>query len=187
MNRGGRGGGNCSGFGSGRDGSFMPVEEDMIDYSDDDDMGSDLFDHAPILKKKAEKKRKASSVAARFLDTSKVVEQEADFEMEEASALSSDALQALISLQDFEGSWALSKALCRALGLDLAKVQAEVSKVKLDEKVFATALATRFFEMKLGKEKDTWELVVEKAHGWLEMQGHDEQSQVWKSADGLLA
>jgi hypothetical protein len=103
----------------------------------------------------------------------------------EPPSLPSEPLHALIALQDFEGSWVLNKSFCQLLRLDMAKIQAAATKMKVDGKVLATALAVRFFEKKLGKDRDTWELVVDKARGWLEMQGYDEKSQVW-SVDGLL-
>ncbi|KAG0220559.1 hypothetical protein BGW42_000340, partial [Actinomortierella wolfii] len=51
-----------------------------------------------------------------------------------------------------------------------------------DPQVVATALAISYFESKLQKDKDTWELIVEKAKSWLatKLGGEDK-------ADELLA
>ncbi|QDS71000.1 hypothetical protein FKW77_007754 [Venturia effusa] len=90
-----------------------------------------------------------------------------------------EPLHSLISLQNFEGYWILDTQFCHVIGLDLDKVKAAVAKLTVDEKWLATALAVRFFLEKLSKEKDTWELVVEKAKAWLEAQGCGEENSVW--------
>lgn len=80
--------------------------------------------------------------------------------------MSGDKLRDIIALQTFEGFWEWSAELCGIVG------------IKEDEKkdsIFATAMAVRFLEVKLKGEKDVWELVVEKARGWLvEQCGGDE-------------
>ncbi|TID26806.1 VIT-domain-containing protein [Venturia nashicola] len=70
---------------------------------------------------------------------------------------------------------------CQVIGLGLAKVKAAATKLNVDEKWLATALAVRYLVKQLGHESDTWELVVEKARAWLEAQpeGGDEKSEVW--------
>jgi hypothetical protein len=82
-------------------------------------------------------------------------------------------LQALTTLQTFSGSWTWSADLERVLGLSAETV----SKVELPaavrdhaekDSILATACAVLFFKKKLMDEKDTWEMLVEKAEGWLE-------------------
>ncbi|KAF2095458.1 VIT-domain-containing protein [Rhizodiscina lignyota] len=74
-------------------------------------------------------------------------------------------LDALIALQTFEGSWSWSGELFRVLALRDTNTRAEETRYK---NAVATALAVAYFEQKLVGEKEAWELVVEKARGWLE-------------------
>ncbi|KAM0267333.1 hypothetical protein ACHAPA_006113 [Fusarium lateritium] len=82
-------------------------------------------------------------------------------------------LQALTTLQTFSGSWAWSADFERVLGV----TGETVSKLKLPaavrdhaekDSILATACAILFFKKKLMDEKDIWEMLVEKAEGWLE-------------------
>jgi hypothetical protein len=78
----------------------------------------------------------------------------------------SSPLQAVIALQSFEGSWQWESKLLTILGLDGKTV--EKSAPETDMAVLATALAVRFLETKLADEKESWELVAEKARRWIE-------------------
>ena len=81
-----------------------------------------------------------------------------------------DSLDELVTLQTFEGWWTLDDALLRVLKLSRGEAEKDVpGDVRLE--VWATVLAVRFLEGKLADRKDAWELVVEKARGWLEEQG----------------
>lgn len=76
----------------------------------------------------------------------------------------------LIDLQTFEGFWEWQESLLSWVGVD-PKLAAEViTKHGWDFRVAATAFAIVFFEKKQTKEKDAWELVVEKAKRWMEEQ-----------------
>jgi hypothetical protein len=84
-----------------------------------------------------------------------------------------DPLQALTSLQTFSGSWSWSTDLERILGVTLE----EITKLNLPsvvtghaekDDILATACAVLFFKSKLKEEEDIWEMLVEKAEGWLE-------------------
>ncbi|KAH8723397.1 von Willebrand factor type A domain-containing protein [Phaeosphaeriaceae sp. PMI808] len=77
----------------------------------------------------------------------------------------------LILLQTFEGFWTLSPSLLESLKVQDAAVQAERAKSGVDVAVFVTALVIAMFEQKLKAFEGTWELVVEKAKGWLGEQG----------------
>jgi hypothetical protein len=98
-----------------------------------------------------------------------------------------DPLQSLIALQTFEGFWEWSKDLFDIVRVKEGNAAAKMDK-GLDKKVVATALAVRFLEIKLSVEKESWELIVEKAMGCLEMQlGSEEKvKEVLKMVDGLL-
>ncbi|KAF4991541.1 hypothetical protein FGRMN_7744 [Fusarium graminum] len=82
-------------------------------------------------------------------------------------------LQALTSLQSFSGSWSWSADLERVLGVTAATMnKLEIPSVVKDhaekDSILATACAVLFFKKKLSDERDTWEMLVEKAEGWLE-------------------
>ncbi|KAJ4128242.1 hypothetical protein NW768_008530 [Fusarium equiseti] len=82
-------------------------------------------------------------------------------------------MQALTSLQTFSGSWSWTVELERVLGVASKKVAkldlpSTVTGHALESEILATACAILFFKHKLADEKDTWEMLVEKAEGWLE-------------------
>jgi hypothetical protein len=83
----------------------------------------------------------------------------------------------LVQKQAFDGSWGRADLECEAMGVDqeqALELTASIAKLGSfkDEKaaatVAATALVVLYLETKLVAEKDTWELVVEKARMWLE-------------------
>jgi hypothetical protein len=95
-------------------------------------------------------------------------------------------LQALVALQLFEGSWQWKSELLSILGLERKAVETTVPK--MDMAVLATALAVRFLETKLADEKDSWELVVEKARQWIEEKvGAQGLKDAFASAEKTLA
>jgi hypothetical protein len=147
-----------------------------LEESCDDDMGFGLFDEdasvpAPIPVSAAAYQKKAISTSASTPAKS-------------ASAFAKDPLHALIELQTFEGFWNWTQELCTALGV--VKAAVESKKPGVDEKVLATALAVRYFEAKLAKDKDGWEMIVEKAKTWLEGMGHDEDDTIWELVKSVI-
>lgn len=88
----------------------------------------------------------------------------------EAAVPTGDDLDKVVALQTFEGWWKLDDHLLEVL--ELLRVEVEkVVPANVSFEVWATVLAVRFLEGKLLDRKDAWELVVEKARGWLEGQG----------------
>ena len=85
---------------------------------------------------------------------------------ESAAVNNQDPLDQIISLQSFQGFWELEKAL-----LDACGIKESASVTGSSRRVAATILAIIFLERKLAGEKDSWELIVEKAKGWLDSQG----------------
>ncbi|KAF5658477.1 hypothetical protein FCIRC_12882 [Fusarium circinatum] len=84
-----------------------------------------------------------------------------------------EPLQALTSLQTFAGSWSWTSDLERVLGVTSDQVSkltlpASVKEHSDKDDMLATACAVLFFKKKLQEEMDTWEMLVEKAEGWLE-------------------
>jgi len=97
-------------------------------------------------------------------------------------------LHALIALQTFEGFWKWGNPLFEACGLAEKDVKALYASWMGGEDVLATALAIRYLEVKLQKEKDTWELIVEKARTWVQSKVGDEGlSKVCGAVDALIA
>lgn len=79
-----------------------------------------------------------------------------------------DLLGALISMQTFEGFWEYTDALLNLVGVSKTRKPTKVECQR--EAILATALAIAFFKKKLAAEEDSWELVIEKASGWLREQ-----------------
>ncbi|KAK3824893.1 MAG: LOW QUALITY PROTEIN: von Willebrand domain-containing protein [Benniella sp.] len=76
----------------------------------------------------------------------------------------------IVGLQTFEGYWEWQESLLSCVGVDPVLAAEAVKKHGWDLRVAATALAIVFLEKKKIDEKDAWELVVEKAKGWMEEQ-----------------
>ncbi|KAL8793716.1 MAG: hypothetical protein Q9195_003657 [Heterodermia aff. obscurata] len=87
-----------------------------------------------------------------------------------------DPLDTIISLQCFQGFWELEQRLLTACGVaKSAATKAILAGAPSDQsshaKVWATIIAITFLERKMAGEKDTWELIVDKAQGWLQSDG----------------
>lgn len=132
------------------DAAAMPLMEEDEDSDGDEDMGFGLFDDGPSGSPVCPPPPAAST-----------------------SVLEMGPLRALTSLQTFSGSWSWSMELERVLGIDSKEVAkldlpSAVTGHALESEILATACAILFFKRKLEDEKDTWEMLVEKAEGWLE-------------------
>ncbi|KAF9173487.1 hypothetical protein BGX21_003797 [Mortierella sp. AD011] len=101
--------------------------------------------------------------------------------------LSGSKLEILVELQTFEGCWEWEEQLFSCINILLAQAEKMAKDNGWDQKVVATALAIAYFEKKLAKEKDTWELVTDKAKGWLEGQiGQDQADAALEKAKELI-
>jgi hypothetical protein len=69
----------------------------------------------------------------------------------------------LISLQDFEGSWATPAETIS----DIMSIKIPENPKCGEQKVWLTLLVIAFLEQKMADEEGTWGLVAEKARGWL--------------------
>ncbi|CAG7721881.1 unnamed protein product [Allacma fusca] len=78
-----------------------------------------------------------------------------------------DVLHEIISFQSFDGSFKWEDALIQSLGVVINTVKQDAEKNGWDLNAWATALAVTFFSEKLVDQKDSWELVVNKATKWL--------------------
>jgi hypothetical protein len=89
--------------------------------------------------------------------------------------------QHLISLQTFEGFWEVSPSLLETLKIKDQEFQSVCSDSGLSPTVLMTTIAVLFFERKLKAFEGSWELVVDKAKGWLGEQGvHNVEESVEK-------
>lgn len=84
----------------------------------------------------------------------------------------------LINAQSFDGTWDRPSATCAALNTASSAFDYAVETIirsgferKPSVLALATAVVVRCFETKLSSEKESWELVVEKAVAWLEDEG----------------
>lgn len=87
-----------------------------------------------------------------------------------------DPLQDLTSLQLFEGNWRWSAALEKILGISAqdavnkatqAGLPPSILSSDLKDDILATGCAIAYMKTKLANDKDTWEMIVEKAEDWL--------------------
>ena len=122
------------------------------------------------------------------VDEGAEAEEEMDEEMSakvDTKVEETDPLQKIIALQTFEGYWNLNAPLLEVVGLP-AQHKAPQG---VDSKVWAAVLAITFLERKMAGEKEVWEMVVEKARGWL---GNVEKGQkgmseeMWTMAEQLI-
>lgn len=123
----------------------------------------------------APRKQLASKAARRSAPSSGGVDVLMDAEDLDEAGSGSDLRQSmhtLIALQTFSGAWAWDEALFSILGIG----EASVFKEELggpSAEVRATALAVAWLERKVPGEKGVWEMVVDKAKGWMKGQGVD--------------
>jgi len=75
-----------------------------------------------------------------------------------------EKLARLIELQTFDGSWAESEEIASILGFK----EGVESKEGVDKGVWITLLVVKWFEIMASEEEGVWEMLVEKARGWLE-------------------
>ena len=97
-------------------------------------------------------------------------------EVDIASLSDTDKMHKVIDLQGFDGSWQVSDKLLELLGVsqdELVRLDLGIGSVGENETHKATALAIAWLKGKVPKEEDVWEMVVEKALGWL-AQGGDQ-------------
>jgi hypothetical protein len=97
----------------------------------------------------------------------------ADVETKKPSLSSHERTLALVALQTFEGSFHLTPGLAALLGKPMDPPRAKLQNLlpnlstEVIDRVWATLKAVKVFEDELASEKDTWELVVEKARSWM--------------------
>ncbi|KAL8926336.1 MAG: hypothetical protein Q9172_001845 [Xanthocarpia lactea] len=104
--------------------------------------------------KPSEELYRAQSTAAPRLDAK-----------DDDDANNNDKVHAVIQMQDFEGWWEQDEKLFGIMGV--------VSLNGQRSKEWVTVLVMKWLDVKMSSQKDVWELVAEKAKGWLEGLGLD--------------
>jgi hypothetical protein len=78
-------------------------------------------------------------------------------------------LHAILMHQTFSGAFTFSEALLGSLSIALKDFEEKAAANGIEDRdVFATAVAVAYLEEKMADEKDSWELVVDKAREWME-------------------
>lgn len=159
-------------------------------------MSSELAGFSPTSTSRTPTKASSSPTVRRAL-ASKAARRTfvPDPELSNASTEKQSPLDALIALQTFEGSWAWTAELFAVLGvsenderLDLEALNRLIPRAPVDKTAAATALAIAYFEKKLSGDEEVWELVVEKARGWLEGKVRvEEANRLIEHVGGILA
>ncbi|KAK7429396.1 hypothetical protein QQZ08_003988 [Neonectria magnoliae] len=156
----------------------VAAESAQHETSDGEDEGFGLFDDdvAPVAAPLMEKKKKSLFSSS---DSSTSV------------ADPSNPLQALTDLQTFVGTWIWSETLEKVLGF----TKAGASKLSLPtavaghsdrDTILATACAAVYYKKNLKADKDSWEMLVEKAESWLEEQLGGDVEELEKVIEGLF-
>lgn len=94
----------------------------------------------------------------------------------------SSALQVLLLLQSFDGSWSCCNGLASAL---LSPPECLVPELGVSEGAWGTALALAFLRLRLADSWDEWLLVEGKALAWLETSGCDPEALVARASARL--
>ncbi|KAL2024242.1 hypothetical protein VTK56DRAFT_9398 [Thermocarpiscus australiensis] len=79
-------------------------------------------------------------------------------------------LDSIVALQSFTGAWRWSDELLQLLELDKEQTTARATSLQLGgaSDVLATALVLAYLELKLADQRDEWEMLADKARGWLQ-------------------
>ncbi|KAI9897416.1 hypothetical protein N3K66_007272 [Trichothecium roseum] len=97
-----------------------------------------------------------------------------------------DPLQTITSLQLFSGSWTWSKALEEVTGLGKNRAH-KAAGADLSDEQLATIIAIAFLEVKMVSEEETWDMIADKAKGWLRNEvGDDKMEELFKAAKSLF-
>ncbi len=88
-------------------------------------------------------------------------------EVEISTLSNADKMHKIIDLQEFDGSWQLSDKLLELIGLSDDQFTSLNLTGNSNNTHKATSLAIAWLKAKVPAEEDVWEMVVEKAMGWL--------------------
>ncbi|KAG7083000.1 hypothetical protein JMJ78_0008451 [Colletotrichum scovillei] len=99
-----------------------------------------------------------------------------------------DPFSAIVSLQNFNGSWDSSKDIFNIIGTTLDVVKNALRSLGVDDEgVLSTSAVVAYLRKVLPAERDSWEMLEEKAVAWLEGElGEEKAQKVLAVADGLF-
>ena len=157
-----------------------PAPSSFTMSSDSADMEAFSAPHQPIRRMKAAVQEAAEQplVKEKKMRKSLFESRGPSYEAEctEGSAgrreqLPSDPLEAIVTLQSFEGSWGYREELLKVLGLDTGKLRALENQFgaifATGTELLATAAVLAYLEVKVAGKKDEWEMLADKARGWV--------------------
>ncbi|KXH26257.1 vault protein inter-alpha-trypsin [Colletotrichum simmondsii] len=98
-----------------------------------------------------------------------------------------DPFSAIVSLQNFNGSWDSSKEIFNIIGTTLEVVKNALRSLGIDDEgVLSTSAVVAYLRKVLPEERDSWEMLEEKAVAWLEGElGEEKAQKVLAVAEGL--
>ena len=106
----------------------------------------------------------------------------------ESNTTARHPLDIITSLQRFQGFWELEQALLDVCGIAKGESAGTLPADALRQRIVATILAFTYLERRMADEEETWELIVDKAKGWLDGLGIKVEEEVEKEPlKGLLA
>ncbi|KDN70965.1 putative vault protein inter-alpha-trypsin [Colletotrichum sublineola] len=100
-----------------------------------------------------------------------------------------DKFSALVSMQEFSGYWVWSAKLFAVLGISSQDVMSTADKAFQGTRslnVSSTAAVVAFMRKRLADERDSWEMMVEKAVTWLEAELGDESAKLLAALEPLF-
>ena len=121
-----------------------------------------------------------------ILDNSLVDIRSSDTENEPQTSTHSTSINAIIALQQANGSWLLDDPFAQAMGITLNVLESS-RPTECDTTVWATVLALVALRVKFSSERDEWELIANKSEVWLKGQSlGGVLSDLYNSAESLM-
>jgi hypothetical protein len=105
------------------------------------------------------------------------------------TSTSPTSLHAILLHQTFGGAFPFSETLLRSLSVILEDFEKRIVLEGIEERdVLATGVVVAFLEEKMADEKDSWELIVDKARQWMEdrCQGVEGAEKIMAAARKLI-
>jgi hypothetical protein len=150
-------------------------------------MGLSLNPVPTILSKLVNLGGKISQAVRRPIASTSSVTQQIHGESANGSGqVESSPLQEIASLQSFNGSWEWDAKLETVIGVKQSLAKSVAQKRGLpdgQENALATLCALIFMRKKLAAEKDSWEMMADKAVAWVKSEvGGDDEYERWDKA-----
>ncbi|KIW63114.1 hypothetical protein PV04_09990 [Phialophora macrospora] len=135
---------------------------------------------APVASASSKKKRVGGSFFSRSTpaheeEKAEKAGEDSD-EYDVGSLTDTEKMHKIIDLQEFDGSWQVSDRLLELLGVSanqFTSLDVGINSAVGNKTHRATAMAIAWLKAKVPAEEDVWEMVVEKAMGWLSAESGD--------------